>query len=375
MFGHLGGQQVGVHAGVHGHEGFTEARREGGLWLFDADLGPRDLGGVSGNEVVGGLLWREPRNGREHAKGVAGQENDVLRVTSPRVSRAVVDEFDWVGATRVLRLARVVEVRHASVIEDDVFQDRTEATGGPKDGGLIFFGEVDELGVAAALEVEHAVGTPPVFIVAHQGALWVGGKGGFPGAGQAEENGRVFPIGVGGTVHGKDALLGENEVHHRENRLLDFAGVAAAADDDFFGRVVDDDEDVRVHPIHGRIGLEMRGMKHGELRLMRCQTRLIGAHEHVSRKGAVPCVVRDHTDGQGFRVLCTTVQVLHEKGVTCLEEGDDFGPQGREGRKVGGHVDVAPIDVLGSGRFVDNEFVVGRATRALSSFGHQRTVG
>ena len=343
--------------------------------LFDADLGSGDLGGVSGNEVVGGLLWRESGNGWKHAKSVAGQENDVLRVTSPRVSRAVVDEFDWVGATRVLRLAGVVEVRHAGVVEDDVFQDRSEATGRPENGGFVFFGEVDELGVAAALEVEHAVGAPPVFIVAHQSALWISGQGGFPGAGQAEENGRVFPIGVGGTVHGKDALLGENEVHHRENRFLDFAGVAAAADDDFFGRVVDDDEDVRIHPIHGWIGLEMRGMKHGELRLMLRQARRIGAHKHVSRKGAVPCVVRDHTDGQGFRALCTTVQVLHEEGVTCLEEGDDFGPQGREGRKIGGHVDVAPIDVLRGARLVDNEFVVGRATRALSSFGHQRTVG
>ena len=343
--------------------------------LFDADLGSGDLGGVSGNEVVGGLFWRESGNGWKHAKSVAGQENDVLRVTSPRVSRAVVDEFDRVGATRVLRLAGVVEVRHAGVVEDDVFQDRTEATGRPENGGFVFFGEVDQLGVAAALEVEHAVGAPPVFIVANQGALWIGGQGGFPGAGQAEENGRVFPIGVGGTVHGKDALLGENEVHHRENRFLDFAGVAAAADDDFFGRVIDDDEDVRIHPIHGWIGLEMRGMKHGELRLMLCQARRIGAHKHVSRKGAVPCVVRDHTDGQGFRALCTTVQVLHEEGVTCLKEGDDFGPQGREGLKIGGHVDVAPIDVLRGARLVDNEFVVGRATRALSSFGHQRTVG
>ena len=136
-------------------------------------------------------------------------------------------------------------------------------------------------------------------------------------------------------MHGEDALLGQDEVHDRENRFLDFTRVTAAADDDFLGRVIDDDEDVRVHPVHGRIGLEMWRMEHGELRLMLRQTRRIGAHEHVPGKGAVPRVVRDHADGQGFRALCTTVQVLHEEGVPRLEEGDDLGPQGREGCEVG----------------------------------------
>ena len=59
VLGHLVGEQVGVHAGVHGHEGFTEARREGRLRFLDAHFGTGDLGGVSGDEVVGGLFGRQ----------------------------------------------------------------------------------------------------------------------------------------------------------------------------------------------------------------------------------------------------------------------------------------------------------------------------
>jgi hypothetical protein len=47
--------------------------------------------------------------------------------------------------------------------------------------------EVDDLGVAAALEVEDAVVVPAVLVVADQLALRVGGQRGLAGAGEAEE--------------------------------------------------------------------------------------------------------------------------------------------------------------------------------------------
>ena len=94
-------------------------------------------------------------------------------------------------------LAGVVEVRHASIVEDDVFQDRAEATGRPENGRLIFFGEVDELGIAATFEVEHTVGAPAVFVVTDEGALRIGGKRGLPRTRETEEDGRVFTGGVG----------------------------------------------------------------------------------------------------------------------------------------------------------------------------------
>ena len=56
-----------------------------------------------------------------------------------------------------------------------------------------------------------------MFIVADEGALWVGGKRGFSGTGEAEENRRVFTGGVGRAVHGENAFLREDEVHHGED--------------------------------------------------------------------------------------------------------------------------------------------------------------
>src|SRR5699024_11502762 len=52
--------------------------------------------------------------------------------------------------------------------------------------------QVDALGVAAALEVEDAVGAPAVLVVADQLAAGVGGQGGLAGAGQAEEDGGLM---------------------------------------------------------------------------------------------------------------------------------------------------------------------------------------
>ena len=43
-------------------------------------------------------------------------------------------------------------------------------------------------------------------------------------------------------MHGEDTLLGQNEVHDGEYGFLDFACIACAANDDFFGSVVDDDK-------------------------------------------------------------------------------------------------------------------------------------
>src|SRR5699024_9957864 len=95
------------------------------------------------------------------------------------------------------------------------------------------FVQVDDLGVAAALEVEHAVVVPAVLVVADQQALGIGGEGGLAGAGQAEEDGGVLAVevGVGGAVHGGNALERQVVVHHAEHALLHLAAVPGVEDD------------------------------------------------------------------------------------------------------------------------------------------------
>src|SRR5699024_11193565 len=102
--------------------------------------------------------------------------------------------------------------------------------------------QVDDLGVAAALEVEDAVVVPAVLVVADQQTLGVGGQGGLAGAGQAEEQSGVLAVhvGVGGAVHGGNAIQGQVVVHHGEHALLHLAAVPGVQDDLLTGGDVED---------------------------------------------------------------------------------------------------------------------------------------
>ena len=57
--------------------------------------------------------------------------------------------------------------------------------------------QVDDLCVAAALEVEDAVVVPAVLVIADEQTLRVGGQGGLAGAGQTEEDGSVLALLIG----------------------------------------------------------------------------------------------------------------------------------------------------------------------------------
>ena len=74
-------EHLGVAHGVECEEGLSEARREGSLGLGDTLLRTGHLGGVTGDEVVHGLLGAELGDGRKNTAGVAGKEDDVLGVT------------------------------------------------------------------------------------------------------------------------------------------------------------------------------------------------------------------------------------------------------------------------------------------------------
>ena len=146
-------------------------------------------------------------------------------------------------------------------------------------------------------------------------------------------------------MHGENPLLGENEVHDGENGLLDFACIAGTANDDFFCSVVNDDKALGVQTVALGVGLKVRCVKNGEFRLVLGQLFGAGSNEHVAGEGVVPSVVVDHTDGQGFGKVCTAVEVLDEQRILSGQEINDLGSHAGEGVKVGGDVDIAPVDV------------------------------
>ena len=80
VLAHLRGEQLGVLARVPDQERAAEAGRERGLRLGHAHLGAGDLRGVAADEVIHRLRGRERADRRQHAEGVAGEEDHVGRV-------------------------------------------------------------------------------------------------------------------------------------------------------------------------------------------------------------------------------------------------------------------------------------------------------
>ena len=134
--------------------------------------------------------------------------------------------LDGVAHAGILRHALVGEVYLAFSVHGDVFQ-QSIALDGVVDVGLAFLVKVDDLGIAAAFEVEHAVVVPSVLVVTDKQTLRVGREGGLARAGETEEDGGVFAVhvGVGRAVHGSNALQRQVVVHHGEHALLHLTAV------------------------------------------------------------------------------------------------------------------------------------------------------
>ena len=132
---HLRAQQVRVHERPVHHERRAEAGAERDLRLdAQADLGAGDLARVARDEVIHRLFGRQPRDRRHHARGVARQEDDVLRMSRHLLRQRVADERERVGAAGVLGDRRVVQVEPARErVERHVLEDRPEAPRGRVD--------------------------------------------------------------------------------------------------------------------------------------------------------------------------------------------------------------------------------------------------
>ena len=88
--------------------------------------------------MVSSLRGRQAGDGWEHPKGIAGQEDDVLRVTALGIGRSVVDEFD--GVERVCFASSWCRgSQEHPRCQGRCFEHRAVLAGGGEDGGFIFF--------------------------------------------------------------------------------------------------------------------------------------------------------------------------------------------------------------------------------------------
>ena len=154
-------------------ECLTEASGEGRGRLGDAALGASQLSSEAGQEVVLGLLRSQDGNRRQYAECVSRQEDNVLCCRC-RGYRAydVFDMVDRVRYTGVLGDTLVSEINLAFCINGYVLQ-QSVALDCIVDIRLGFLIQVDNLCIAAALEVEYAVVIPAMLVVADQQTLRV----------------------------------------------------------------------------------------------------------------------------------------------------------------------------------------------------------
>ena len=86
-------EHLGIDVRGQRQEGRSQSRRRTrGRLLAHAGLGACELRGISGEEVIHGLLGRKTRDGRQHAKGIGGQEHYIARMAADAGDDSVLDE-------------------------------------------------------------------------------------------------------------------------------------------------------------------------------------------------------------------------------------------------------------------------------------------
>ena len=226
----------------------------------------------------------------------------------------VRDVVNRIGGARVFRDPLRVQIHRARLgIHVHVLEHGAEHLGGCIDLRLALAGQPDYLGVAAALEVEDPLVGPAVLVVADQTPFRIGGQGRLSRAGETEEQRTVALLAhIGGAMHREHALQRQQVVQHAEDRFLELAGVARAADQNGALRKTHDDERARVRAMNARVRLKFGGVQHFEPRREAGQLPIGGTQEHVVDEERVPRIGSYEANRQTKRGVRARVHVAHE---------------------------------------------------------------
>ncbi len=209
----------------------------------------------------------------------------------------------------------VVEVRNARLrIEHHIFQHRAEPVGGGIDLGLRFLRELDAFGVAAALEIEHPVGSPPVLVVADQDAVGIGRQRRLAGAGEPEEQRNVaVPADIGRAMHGHDALRRQIEIERGEDRLLDLAGIGGVSDQNDLPAEIDGDHGLAAHPVALGVGLERGHVDNGEIGNEVGELGTLGTDQQLADEEGMPGELGENAGLDPVGGIGAAIEVLREQ--------------------------------------------------------------
>lgn len=377
VLSHVSGQQFSVLGRVPNEERGAKASGEGRLRFFNTNFGTGDLGGVTGNEVVHRLFGGQLAHRRKNAESVAGEKNDVLRMTALAAFLDVFDVVDRIGSASVFGERVIVEVDFASFgIENGVFKNGTELDR-VEDFGFAFSGQVDALRIAAAFNVDNAFVGPIVFVVADELTARFGGESRFTGTGKTEEQAGVAVFAfVRGAVHGQEAFFRHQVVHDRENALLHFAGVFSAENDEFLTFEREVDARARGEGRRRRIGFELTGVENDEVRFAEFSEFLSGrTDQHVVHEQRVISASADDTNLKAVFRIPTSVSVNDVEVVASIEVIDRARAVLQE-RGIG-HLDIdgTPPNIVRAFRIVDDTLIFRATTGLLTRGVHQRARG
>ena len=167
-FVHLLNQLFCILRRVQAQESCAEASGERRSGFRDATFRTGQLSREAGQEVVLSLLVVQDGYGRQYTEGIGRQEDYLMSVRTLRYGlHDVVDMIDRIRYAGVLRHALVSEVDYAVGVNRYILQ-QSIALDGVVDIGFTLLVEVDNLGIATALVVEHAFSVPSMFVLAEQ---------------------------------------------------------------------------------------------------------------------------------------------------------------------------------------------------------------
>ena len=310
--------------------------------------------------MVHGLFLGQFGNGRQHPEGICCQENDVFGMAGHAGQLGVGDIVQGISHPGVFRNAAVGEIRHPVLgIHHHVFHDGAEPDR-PVDFRLAVFRQVDTFGIAAPLDVEYAVVPPAVFIIPDQGTLRICRQGGLAGAGQTEEQGHIslLPF-VAGAVHGQDILERQQVVHHGEDGFLQFSGIHAAADQDYFLIEIQDDEGFRMGMVHSRVRFHAGQGNHREVFLD--GAGFISLDEQLADEHRLPSHFIDEFHPDLVFGISPGLHILHIDTVG-LDVLFAFSVQPVKGFLAAGLI-VVPVHHIMGQRSIHNEFILRRTAR------------
>ena len=197
-----------------------------------------------------------------------------------------------------------------------VLDDRPRHRQRRRDDGLGLLVQVDELRVAAVLEVGDAGTGPARLVVADQAAAGVRRQRRLAGTGKAEQDRGIATVaGVRRAVHGQEALAREEEVHHREDHLLDESAVVGPSRDEA-DPVAEIDDRGAVGQAAVTLGVAPEGLhvEHRPAPVFRVLHSLDVLREHVVREHRMDGVLAHEPVGDRVRRIGARPHVLHVEG-------------------------------------------------------------